>query len=285
MANYGRDEGYNLVDEAALLALKQDKTDNNLATNSKNTTQAINEVFNGMKTQYRKGVLNTYTTEHPTQDLNYATEDGVYWLNTAYEHIPQNTADPYCVKIPEYDNKIYAFLEVKAASEYIILQTLYNVDIAGQRIINYIWQRTYVRTAGEGTGAWSPWAIQYRYGRSVYAATADRIGGIKPGDGLQVDANGVLSLTAATADKLGGVKVQAGGLAIQSSGRIILTPASESAMGGIYLYQNGGLEATEQGALKLKPATYSTIGGVIIDNDGLSVNENGILINTNPPQS
>lgn len=93
-------------------------------------------------------------------------------------------------------------------------------------------------------------------------ASGTRLGGIKVGNNLSIDQNGILSaeagtysLPTATALRLGGIKV-GNGLTVQEDGTL-------SATGG-------------GGSYVLPPATSGSLGGVIVGS-GLSVDGNGVL--------
>ena len=124
-------------------------------------------------------------------------------------------------------------------------------------------------------------------------ATATRLGGIKVGDGLNIDGNGVLSaeggaayeLPPATANELGGVKV-GNGLNVAADGTLSngyeLPTAAAGTLGGVKVGSglsidgSGVLSATGGGSYTLPPATANELGGVKVGS-GLSVTSDGTL--------
>ena len=126
-------------------------------------------------------------------------------------------------------------------------------------------------------------------------ATATRLGGIKVGNGLNIDGNGVLSaeggaayeLPPATANELGGVKVGSG-LNVAADGTLSngyeLPTAAAGTLGGVKVGSglnidgNGVLSATGGGSYTLPPATANELGGVKVGT-GLNVAADGTLSN------
>lgn len=132
-------------------------------------------------------------------------------------------------------------------------------------------------------------------------ATAEKLGGVKIGSGLSINANGILSanaqnftLTAATTDSLGGVKIVDDSIIAAMleeyfptvSGETIaplysIPAATADSLGGIKV--GDGLSITTDGLLSalaqnftLTPATNNLLGGVKIG-DGLSITTDGLL--------
>ena len=139
-------------------------------------------------------------------------------------------------------------------------------------------------------------------------ASANVLGGIKVGNGLSIDANGILSangggsyvLPKASASELGGIKVGTG-LSIDANGVLsndnptpatpyVLPEASANTLGGVKI--GTGLSIDANGVLSndnptpatpyvLPEASANTLGGIKVGT-GLSIDANGVLSNDNP---
>lgn len=118
-------------------------------------------------------------------------------------------------------------------------------------------------------------------------ANSETLGGVKIGNNLSMDENGVLSadaeqLRTATAERLGGIKI---GNHLQSdplTGKtdVVIPKASTSAIGGIKVGRNltidGDGTLNSQDSYTLPTATLTRLGGIKVG-DNLSIDENGRL--------
>jgi microcystin-dependent protein len=107
-------------------------------------------------------------------------------------------------------------------------------------------------------------------------ATANEIGGVKPGNNIIIDPDGTIN---AVGDGTGTVtQIQTGigitGGPITTTGTIGLATATSTSLGGVT--PGAGTGVTGAGALFLEPATNSSIGGVIVG-QGLNVTAAGVL--------
>jgi hypothetical protein len=156
---------------------------------------------------------------------------------------------------------------VKSVAGRIGVITLSTSDIAGLNIIS--WQ-------------------------GIQPATANAVGGVKIGGGLNVTSSGTLSLntstlistavsiiTTATANTLGAIKIGAN-LSVSGDGTLsatsayTLTTATTSTLGGVKI---GNGIAINNGVISTTPlttATTSTLGGIIVGT-GLTIDNSGVL--------
>ena len=112
----------------ALLALKQNSTDNSLTTTNKQIVPAINELKSGKQDALNKGsIINV--------DLNTLKSNGVYFVNGSGTALNAPT------------NTYYGILEVVAA--YVILQRSTNLGPEGTGVTQY--ERIFINNA------WTSW--------------------------------------------------------------------------------------------------------------------------------
>ena len=98
----------------------------------------------------------------------------------------------------------------------------------------------------------------------LQTANENTLGGVKVGDGLQLNNSAALCLKAATASQLGGIKI-GDGFYLQNN-KLHLQTANENTLGGVKV--GDGLQLNNSAALCLKAATASQLGGIKIG-DGL----------------
>ena len=96
----------------------------------------------------------------------------------------------------------------------------------------------------------------------LQTANANTLGGVKVGDGLQLNNSAALCLKAATASQLGGIKI-GDGFYLQNN-TLYLQTANANSLGGVKV--GDGLQLNNSAALCLKAATASQLGGIKIGN-------------------
>ncbi|MBQ6758666.1 MAG: hypothetical protein IJP42_06215, partial [Selenomonadaceae bacterium] len=97
---------------------------------------------------------------------------------------------------------------------------------------------------------------------NLQTANANSLGGVKVGDGLQLNNSAALCLKAATASQLGGIKI-GDGFYLQNN-TLYLQTANANSFGGVKV--GDGLQVNNSAALCLKGATASQLGGIKIGN-------------------
>lgn len=110
----------------------------------------------------------------------------------------------------------------------------------------------------------------------VPIATKDTPGKVQPGNGLDVDENGVVSLSAATANSIGGVK-PGNNISLANDGTISVPVATASTLG--VMKPGSGCSVNEKGEFvvpeyTLPDATSEEKGGIVLG-DFLSKDQNG----------
>jgi hypothetical protein len=114
-------------------------------------------------------------------------------------------------------------------------------------------------------------------------AATDSLGGVKPGNNIQIDPDGTIN---AVGDGTGTVtQIQTGpgitGGPITTTGTIGLASATGTQIGGVK--PGAGAGVTGDGTLFIEPATSASIGGVIVG-EGLNITGSGVLaVDAVPP--
>lgn len=140
-------------------------------------------------------------------------------------------------------------------------------------------ESTYVRLVDTGVGL-TGGPITDVGAISLIPATGSTIGGVYPGDGLQINPAGQLSLNrngVGTVNRVtAGIGLGAPGTgdSITNIGTLDLLPATDTVIGGVT--PGVGVAVSISGALGLVPATTSTLGGVI-PGSGIDVSPTGAL--------
>lgn len=113
---------------------------------------------------------------------------------------------------------------------------------------------------------------------SLNAANASTIGGVKPGDGMAVDANGVITVSYATSSVAGAVKVGTG-LSIDNNGVLSADPQSYASTSTYGVVKIGDNISVADGVISVDYTSYSTYGVVRVGS-GLAVADGVISILT-----
>jgi len=133
---------------------------------------------------------------------------------------------------------------------------------------------------------------------TLLPATRDVLGGVRVGDGLDVDAEGIINLVTATTSQLGGVRIDGVTITVNTATGIIsstqvnaytLPVATTGTLGGVIPDYQTVFVNTLTGVLSgfsLTTATTSTLGGVRVDNsrNGIMIDSTGTLF-YNLPQA
>lgn len=107
----------------------------------------------------------------------------------------------------------------------------------------------------------------------VNKATSSNLGLVKPGQGIEIETDGTLKVNNATSSSVGLVKPGTG-LSVNDEGSIEVNKATSSSIGMVK--PGAGLSINDEGTIEVKNATSSTTG-LVKPGEGLSIDGDGIL--------
>jgi len=160
------------------------------------------------------------------------------------------------------------------------------VQIAGAGAINSGMGGTVTKVdAGVGLTTANGQPITTQGMMMLKPATANEIGGVKPGHNIVIDPDGTINVIGDGSGTVTQIQTGPGitGGPITTTGTIGLASATSSQIGGVK--PGAGASVTGDGTLFVEPATTSSIGGVIVG-QGLNITGSGVLaVDSVPPGS